>query len=184
MIFKVMSRRETEQFVQQKHDELYAVISISNTGGDFATIYDLAIAGSGMMACLPLAFDDVYVGESFGVPMSDQQAKDIISFVKLYFGRVDYFIIHCEAGQSRSAGVAAALSRWIEGEDWEYFLDPKYTPNSHCYQTIMEAIYGPMCREAKNELLHKVTVNQNLDLDWDIVYSPYGDPVHVGELKQ
>lgn len=184
MVFKVMSRRELEQFVQQKHDDFYAVISISNTSGDPAMIYDLAIAGSGMMACLPLTFDDVYVGESFGVPMSEQQAKDIISFVKLYFGRVDYFIVQCEAGQSRSAGVAAALSRWIEGDDWQYFLDPKYTPNSYCYQMIMEAIYGPMCREVKDDLLHKVTVNQNLDLDWDITYSPYGDPVHVGELKQ
>lgn len=97
-----------------------------------------------------------------------------------------FFIVHCEAGQSRSAGVAAALSKWINGEDWDYFLNPKYTPNSYCYQTILKWAFPekPMTKKDKEEILHKITVNQNLDCDWDVVYDKFGVPIEVKEICQ
>lgn len=186
MEFRVMSRHMAEQYVSQKHDEKYAVISISNVRGDRAFLQKIAVPDCGMIACLNLAFDDVYIGESYGVAMTDVQAQAIIAFVESKLDKVDFFIVHCEAGRSRSAGVAAALSKWINGEDWDYFLDPKYTPNSYCYQTILEWAFleKPITKEDKEEILHKITVNQNLDCDWDVVYDKFGVPIEVKEIYQ
>lgn len=138
MEFRVMNRHQAEQYVSQKRDEKYAVISISNVHGDRVFLQKIAVPDCGMIACLSLAFDDVYIGESYGIAMTDFQAQAIIGFVEGKLDKVDFFIVHCEAGQSRSAGVAAALSKWINGEDWDYFLNPKYTPNSYCYQIILK----------------------------------------------
>ena len=100
MEFRVMSRHLAEQYVSQKHDEKYAVISISNVRGDRAFLQKIAVPDCGMIACLNLAFDDVYIGESWGVAMTDFQAQAIIAFVEGKLDKVDFFIVHCEAGCS------------------------------------------------------------------------------------
>lgn len=48
-------------------------------------------------------------------------------------------IVHCDAGQSRSAGVAAAVSKWFNGTDDDYFRPP-YTPNRLVYRMMLEAL--------------------------------------------
>ena len=47
--------------------------------------------------------------------MTDFQAQAIIAFVEGKLDKVDFFIVHCEAGCSRFADVAAALSKWRIG---------------------------------------------------------------------
>ena len=34
------------------------------------------------------------------------------------------------------------------------------------------------------EILHKITVNQNLDCDWDVIYDKFGTPIEVREICQ
>ena len=49
-------------------------------------------------------------------------------------------LVHCGAGQSRSAGVAAAILKWMTGSDAQIFDNRKYTPNMRCYRLVLEAL--------------------------------------------
>jgi predicted protein tyrosine phosphatase len=64
-------------------------------------------------------------------------AKQIVNFVKEHKDK-DYIFIHCEAGISRSAGIAAALNKFYNGKDKRYF--DKYCPNMLCYNLIMNEL--------------------------------------------
>ena len=67
---------------------------------------------------------------------SEEHAKQIIDFIKKYIDNIELIIVQCDAGISRSAGVAAALSKCLNGDD-EYFFK-RYLPNSLVYSTIMK----------------------------------------------
>lgn len=71
------------------------------------------------------------------VPMSKEQAQSIVEFVVKNAKSVDSIVVHCEAGLSRSAGVAAALSLILRGTDKEFFLT--YIPSMHCYRMVLDA---------------------------------------------
>jgi len=66
-------------------------------------------------------------------------AQRILEFVISYKGKFDLIICQCEAGISRSAGTAAALSRLMNGED-EYFFK-RFLPNRLVYRTILDVAY-------------------------------------------
>ena len=51
--------------------------------------------------------------------------------------KVERSIVHCDAGKSRSPGVAAALARVLDGDDASYF-GGRYTPNARVYRTLLE----------------------------------------------
>ena len=65
----------------------------------------------------------------------ESYAKQILDFVKKYEEFVDLIVVHCEAGISRSAGVAGALSLILNGED-QYYFD-NYLPNVLVYRKII-----------------------------------------------
>jgi len=66
---------------------------------------------------------------------TDQQAKQILQFINKYGKDVDLIVVHCEAGISRSAGVAGALSLIYNGSD-QYYFD-NYLPNMLVYRKIL-----------------------------------------------
>ncbi len=68
---------------------------------------------------------------------TDQEAKRILNFVDKYGKEVDLLVVHCEAGISRSAGVAGALSLIYNGSDEYYFKE--YLPNMLVYRKILNA---------------------------------------------
>lgn len=55
---------------------------------------------------------------------------------------------HCEAGQSRSAGMAAAIAKYYNGDDSEFFVQqiiqyshtPLYTPNMLVHRLMLMAL--------------------------------------------
>ena len=59
--------------------------------------------------------------------------------------------MNCEAGISRSAGIAAALSKIIDKVDTIFFKN--FIPNRHIYRTIMEE-----WADQNGYPLHKITV--------------------------
>lgn len=67
---------------------------------------------------------------------SEAHAQEIIKFVNQHINKVDLIVVNCAAGISRSAGVAAALSKCLTGED-AYFFE-HYIPNSLVYSTIIQ----------------------------------------------
>ena len=77
------------------------------------------------------------------IPMSEDQAQEIVDFVDRMKDDVSMFFIHCEAGQCRSAGVAAALCLWLNNGDDSQIADNKFfKPNAHVKSLIMRQIYG------------------------------------------
>jgi predicted protein tyrosine phosphatase len=118
-------------------DRPWAAISIT-TEGDFPTLVE-----ENRQGLLQLAFADTAAldrTDSF----TASQAAELLDFVEQVWDRVEVLLIHCEAGMSRSPGVAAALSRIYYGDDgpWgEYDF-----PNSLVYQRIVD---GHQQRSAK-----------------------------------
>lgn len=54
---------------------------------------------------------------------------------------MEQIIVHCEAGVSRSAGVAAALLKYA-GEDQNQILkNPKYRSNMTCYRMVLNCLH-------------------------------------------
>ena len=73
-----------------------------------------------------------------GVVISEEDAKNIVSFVKKWYNKVDTIIVHCNAGISRSSGVCAAIMKGMTGDDSQIFDNPKYVPNTTCYKVVLE----------------------------------------------
>lgn len=67
-------------------------------------------------------------------PMTIEQSNEIARFVKEN-ADVQEVYVHCEAGISRSAGLARAIA--------EYYAIPfslqGYCPNLHCYRTLLSS---------------------------------------------
>jgi len=73
------------------------------------------------------------------VMFDDAFAKEIRIFVELNIDKVDYFLIHCDAGVSRSRAVAGALEWVYNGNDKEHFK--KGVPNPTIYKLLLKT-YG------------------------------------------
>jgi predicted protein tyrosine phosphatase len=75
------------------------------------------------------------------VLFNDEMAHYIVSFVSS-FNSVDTIVVHCDAGQSRSAGVAAAIAKFFNGNDDRFFNSLRYTPNRLAYRKVLQAFHG------------------------------------------
>lgn len=82
-----------------------------------------------------LRFDDTDIGSAN--LFTELQANLILMHAKWGDERNIKMICQCEAGISRSAGVAAALSNIYNGSDAWVFQDPRYHPNMLVYRTIL-----------------------------------------------
>jgi predicted protein tyrosine phosphatase len=68
-----------------------------------------------------------------------EMAKEILNWTKaLIKAEIELIIVQCNAGISRSSGVAAALSLIINGDDSWIFDDKRYLPNRLVYRTILQ----------------------------------------------
>ena len=137
----VSSRDRVKNYIQE---EEHAVISIRDPEGEKATFPPNPCR----IAVLYLKFHDwddkqkikfeVFYEESAKqmIFFSKKDAKRIVKFVKKY-QHLSLLICQCEAGISRSAGVAAALNKCINGSDEYYYKN--YVPNSLVYRMVMNA---------------------------------------------
>lgn len=138
--FLVLSRREIAQpLLMVRSDGLRGdppsniVISITDPDGPEADIPPCPTT----KAILRLQFWDIidpsiYQTEpdktKFARVFDDGDALRICKFVRKHMDEVDLIVCQCEAGISRSAGVASALARQINQDDAEFFRG-KFHPN-------------------------------------------------------
>ncbi len=83
-----------------------------------------------------LEFDDIDKMFPGMVMFNLSHAHLIWAFVEKWSHQVDMIAVNCEAGISRSSGIAGAISRVLNGEDRKFFLPPYY-PNRHVYSTLL-----------------------------------------------
>jgi predicted protein tyrosine phosphatase len=142
----VRSRSQAKAF---DCDVPWACISIATEVGDWPKI-----TGVKRLGHLPMAFadadDQVWAErlESMQIEMfQEKHADQILDFVNDMWDQVDLFMVHCEAGQSRSPAVAAAIVKIRGQDDSDYFRNR--TPNAFVYRVMLETAfsrgeYGPV----------------------------------------
>jgi len=65
-------------------------------------------------------------------------ARMILSLVNTKLHNINLIVVSCEAGISRSAGVASSLTKILGKTDETYFTPKgRYRPNRHIYRTIL-----------------------------------------------
>ena len=137
MIVQIMSRMIITDFASQSHDDRIAVVSISDPDRENPNLS--GNPDNGITHLFQVKFADVEVGQSECI--TDEQASEIASYVLRVRDDVDRIIVHCEAGVSRSAGVGAAIMKYLNGSDWDVFDKPKFRPNMTCYRKVLDAFY-------------------------------------------
>jgi hypothetical protein len=90
------------------------------------------------MGLLQLAFADLEFPKSGYEHMlfNHEEADKILDFVADMYDKVEVFLVHCEAGVSRSPAVAAALTKIYGGDDSFYF--DNYCPNMLVYNRLLK----------------------------------------------
>lgn len=125
----VLSRELLRTFT---YKQKYAVISIVDPTDNPARLEkDL-----NRIAALYVPFRDVEEGQ---YSINSFQANLITSFVNTMLSmKVNFIVVQCELGVSRSAGVAAALSKHFNGADDLFFKH--YVPNMLVYRSILNSL--------------------------------------------
>jgi hypothetical protein len=127
---RVMSRNKAIRYSYSDHP-LTLIISIRDVGRAIPHFH------KGNLIIHYFEFDDVEENSAHGFPISTEQAQEIVKVIKST--PVDDIVVHCEAGVSRSAGVAAAIGMFLNNDDSFIFNDGRYCPNNTCYRKVMEA---------------------------------------------
>ena len=148
----IKNRKEIERLSQTQFGKNTALISITDSGCDFAILHNKPDF------LLQLTFDDVdndiFIDELGRIPspaerreleikynmLSDEQALQIASF---YFDNKDSIstlICQCEHGQSRSAASAAAIMEFRNRRGIMIFSHDSYYPNKVVFRKVLEAL--------------------------------------------
>lgn len=102
---------------------------------------DAKIKAGWIVDILRFQFSDIDNEIEGAVMFTPEMAQQIVGF---FIGIEDLdtaeIIVHCEAGISRNAGIAAAIARWW-GWDEQFFFD-HYLPNRHFYRLVLEAFHS------------------------------------------
>ncbi len=117
--------------------EPYGIISISTFPSDARDI--MLPEGDAQQGFIKLVFGDFDKPDpekTVGM-FTERDAKNVWRLVaKLQERGADLILLHCDAGGSRSPGIAAAIAKILNGDDAEWFK--RYTPNMFVYRTMLE----------------------------------------------
>lgn len=142
---KVMSRDDAIKYCQCQHDTPTVMISISDPYIQYFE-YPFCDDRNKVLAIQRVYFmdadkpgKDVYgrsVEESDLITDGD---AFLIKRLLKKFPDTD-IIVHCDAGISRSSGVAAAILKTYTGDDSQIFDSPRYRPNMRCYRLVLNEL--------------------------------------------
>lgn len=133
----ILSRARARKYSYCPHNLKSALISINDIDQDFLNFNNNE--DNNIRGVLKLRFDDVTDGP--GV-INHIQAKQIATFVNYWSDKVDRIVVHCSAGVSRSAGCAAAILKYLTGDDTQVFKNYMYRPNMTVYRHVLNALVG------------------------------------------
>lgn len=135
MNIEVLSRSRFEKFIFETNTRPCIVISISNRGEEPPFI--IQTTQNKIQQYITECFNDTDETIAHFGGIDVYQAVEISNFVKTFWHEGIDIVVHCGAGQSRSAGVAAAILKYFTGDDSRIFDNKKYTPNMLCYRRVL-----------------------------------------------
>ncbi len=156
---QIMSKSNAQKLSYKPDIEDCIVISITDVEDTINKFHN----NPKIKSILRLQFDDVDKGKLNC--MTEDDANKIINFVDRYINSVDTIIVHCGAGVSRSAGVAAALMLILNGSDKDVFNNGKYRPNMTCYRLVLESYFGKYGESIPEEKAHNIAAYRKLYLE-------------------
>ena len=142
MVIKVMSRAQIEEFSRGANHAVVAVVSLSDSDKESPHLENNPM--NGIVYKCRLHFDDVDEGGHHCITIDD--AYQIVTFINNIKDTADMLIVHCEAGISRSPGVAAAIMKFLNDDDTPIFDSHSYRPNMTCYRKVLRAFFE-LCKE-------------------------------------
>ena len=139
MRIEVMNQSTIESYAKQSHSDTSIVISITSERGRESVVP--CNWENNIKDVIFLQFDDMDGKHPNRIKPYHANRIKVFMEYHLEFTKFDKVIVQCEAGQSRSAGVAAALMKFYNNDDTPIFNNPRYTPNMLCYRTVLEEMY-------------------------------------------
>lgn len=142
----VMSRYDAIKYCREQHDTPAVMISISDPyieyldGGTFCTDQNKILAIQDVyFTDADKPGKDVYDRDVNESDLINESHAFVIKHLLKKFPNVDV-IVHCDAGISRSSGVAAAILKAYTGDDSQIFNSPRYRPNMRCYRVVLDEL--------------------------------------------
>lgn len=89
---------------------------------------------------LHLKFDDVEDIQEQYVYYDRGIAQTVLEFVEKHCTKISLIVVQCQAGVSRSVGLASALAKIINGKDDDVFT--RGVPNMFVYTTTLDVFFG------------------------------------------
>lgn len=132
---EVYSRAGMQDYISKEHSNKAILISLRNEEDkplDATTCRSIC-------STLHLVFDDIDRVREGLKAMDMQDGEAIYNFISKCQEQFNFdtILVNCGAGQSRSAGVAAALMKFFNNDDSAIFNNPRYTPNMRCYRIVL-----------------------------------------------
>jgi len=130
--FIVKSRIGVERHVPEPRSKNYVIISITSPGDVDASIPpDPRLHGVHR-----LSFVEPDEGNNAQREFTAAEAGGVWSFLSDYVDFVDTVVLHCDHGACRSPAIAAALSKWLIGDDSTF--QSEYAVNPQIFKTLLE----------------------------------------------
>lgn len=133
--FLVLGREEIKSFEPSVKSILISVTDPENAQAEI-------IESKNFVGILRLKFHDIGKAKTFenetgnDVSMSVSDVNKIWNFVSKNLSKAKLIVCQCEQGVSRSAAIAAAISRVLQNED-EYFFE-HFWVNRYVYDLLIE----------------------------------------------
>lgn len=135
---EVFSRAKVLDYANKSHSLRTASISICDVNSTIPLLSNIR-DDNGIVKSIILNFNDTDKLDSQCI--TDEDATKIVSFVhEVEKEDIDFIIVNCEAGISRSSGVAAAISKYLINDDNQFFGN-RYVPNIACYRKVLNKFF-------------------------------------------
>lgn len=152
MKIEIRSKIAAEEFTC---DAPWAAISISSDATRYANLNEANRIGLLQLTFADLSFRSLAYPEMSEMLFNQSVGRQILDFVDNVQSQIEVLLIHCEAGISRSAAVAAAVDKlYLKRENCKPYWET-HRPNPLVYNTLV--VMGVLEKRINVELTRDVS---------------------------